>query len=137
MIDSYIDYIVRHSIGRNYDTLEVLSEDIGCRLRPICSPAAEIINTAEVFTVNPVGTVCVRSRQAGDSIRLSGGTKSLKKLFIDLKIPAARRSSIPVVCDDAGILGVYGIGVNLDRAATSLPATQIQLEFINDSNGCK
>ena len=125
------------TIGRNYDTLEVLSEDIGCRLRPICSPAAEIINTAEVFTVNPVGTVCVRSRQAGDSIRLSGGTKSLKKLFIDLKIPAARRSSIPVVCDDAGILGVYGIGVNLDRAATSLPATHIQLEFINDSNGCK
>ena len=30
--------------------------------------------------------------------------------------------------NDAGIIGVYGIGVNLDRAATALPATQIRLQ---------
>ena len=67
-------------------------------------------------------------------MRLSGGTKSLKKLFIDRKIPASRRSRIPVVCDDAGIIGVVGIGVNLDRAARELPATQIRFENINSSN---
>jgi tRNA(Ile)-lysidine synthase len=61
-------------------------------------------------------------------MRLSGGSKSLKKLFIDRKIPAAQRQSIPVVCDDAGIIGVYGIGVNLDRAAQTLPATRIEIE---------
>ena len=32
-----------------------------------------------------------------------------------------------------GIIGVYGIGVNLDRAATSLPATQIKIQEINNS----
>jgi tRNA(Ile)-lysidine synthetase-like protein len=68
----------------------------------------------------------VRSRRSGDSIRLSGGTKSLKKLFIDLKIPAARRASVPVLYDDFGILAIPGIGVNLDRAARTLPATRIE-----------
>ena len=122
------------TIGRNYDTLEVLTGQAMPALRPVCMPAAEIVNTPEVFTVSPVGTVRIRSRRSGDAMRLSGGTKSLKKLFIDRKIPAAQRDAVPVVCDDAGILGVYGIGVNLDRAVTTLPATQIRFEFVNNSD---
>ena len=43
--------------------------------------------------------------------------KTLKKLMIDRKIPLDRRSLLPVAADAHGILGVYGIGVNLDRAA--------------------
>lgn len=125
------------TICRNYDTLEVLAKLTGHGLQLICTPAQEIVNTTEIFTVHPVGVIRIRSRQAGDSIRLSGGTKSLKKLFIDRKIPASRRDSIPVVCDDAGILGVYGIGVNLDRAATALPAVQIQFEEEKNSNCCE
>ena len=121
-------------IARNYDTLEVLTASTQMNLQIICTPADEVINTPEVFTVRTVGTVRIRSRQTGDSMRLSGGTKSLKKLFIDRKIPASRRSRIPVVCDDAGIIGVVGIGVNLDRAARELPATQIRFENINSSN---
>ena len=122
------------TISRNYDTLEVLTAPAQNQLLLICSPADEIINTLDVFTVQPVGTVRIRARQTGDAIRLSGGTKSLKKLFIDRKIPAARRESIPVVCDDAGILGVYGIGVNLDRAAAALPAVQIRFQYIKTSD---
>ena len=121
-------------ITRNYDTLEVLCVQAQRDIKIICTDAEEIINTAEIFTVHPQGTIRIRSRESGDSIRLSGGTKSLKKLFIDRKIPAALRKSIPVVCDDAGILGVYGIGVNLDRAALDLPATQIRFEHINTSD---
>ena len=121
------------TVCRNYDTLEVLVAAQQDHLRIVCSPANELINTAEIFTVNPLGNVYIRSRQSGDSIRLSGGTKSLKKLFIDRKIPQSQRSQIPVVCDDAGIIGVYGIGVNLDRAATSLPAIRIHIQEINNS----
>ena len=121
------------TVCRNYDTLEVLAApQEGC-LQIVCSPAEELINTAEVFTVKSHGNVYIRSRQSGDSIRLNGGTKSLKKLFIDRKIPQSQRNQIPVICDDAGIIGVYGIGVNLDRAATSLPATRIHLQEINNS----
>jgi tRNA(Ile)-lysidine synthase len=81
------------------------------------------------YVLHPQGQLTVRSRKSGDSIRLNGGTKSLKKLFIDRKIPAAQRSRIPVICDEQGILGVYGIGVNQDRMAAQL---QIRFETIEN-----
>ena len=115
-------------IGRKYDILAVVSAKTGSIPYEFsCDAADSIINTADTFTVLPVGDVYIRSRQAGDSIRLSGGTKTLKKLFIDRKIPAAQRDCVPVICDDLGILAVGGIGVNLDRAAKELPAARIRL----------
>lgn len=130
------------TIARKYDRLEKLEEKappdamvLPCPgeatlpgLRVTCMPAAEIINTPDVFTVHPLGDILLRSRQSGDRMRLSGGTKPLKKLYIDRKIPAAQRPHIPVVCDEAGILGVYSIGVNTDRAAQALPAVTIRFE---------
>ena len=115
-------------IGRKYDILAVVPQEPGkIPYRISCEPADAVINTRDTFTVVPVGDVYIRPRQTGDAIRLPGGTKTLKKLFIDRKIPAAQRDSVPVICDDRGILAVGGIGVNLDRAAAKLPATQIQL----------
>ncbi len=117
------------TIGRNYGILEVVPETDAPEVRFTCSPADAILNTSDTFTVVPVGEVFIRSRQSGDTIRLSGGTKSIKKLFIDRKIPASRRDGIPILCDEAGILGIPGIGVNLDRAAKTLPATRIQFHL--------
>ena len=68
----------------------------------------------------------LRSRKSGDAIRLSGGTKQLKKLFIDKKIPASQRMQIPVLSDDAGVLAVCEIGANLDRTAAELPAVTVR-----------
>lgn len=116
------------TVRRNYDRLEKAEEEKNSKWRITCTEAQTIENTDKVFTVRPVGQVVVRSRQGGDKLRLSGGTKSIKKLFIDKKIPAAQRMQIPVIADDAGVLGVYGIGVNLDRAAKKLPAVRITLE---------
>jgi len=93
-----------------------------------CRPAETLENGEDTFTVIPQGPVRVRSRLSGDTIRLPGGTKSLKKLFIDRKIPAHLRDRIPVVVDEAGILGVYGIGPNLDRTAGMLPAVTIRIQ---------
>ena len=117
------------TIGRNYGILERIPESADPSLSFSCREADAIINTTHVFTVSPVGRVYIRSRQSGDTIRLSGGTKSIKKLFIDRKIPASDRSRIPVLSDEAGILGVYGIGVHLDRAAKALPATTIEFHL--------
>ena len=99
-------------------------------LQILCEPASERINTPGAFTVCPVGEIRIRARKSGDSIRLSGGSKSLKKLFIDRKIPAAQRQQIPVVCDDAGVLGVYTIGANWDRTAGETAVT-IRFKNIN------
>ena len=130
------------TIVRCYDSLQVLPDGIPAEpvvlpcpgevefagYRVICEPAETMENTPYGFTVDCAGTITVRCRQAGDTIRLSGGTKSLKKLFIDRKIPADLRKRIPVICDEQGVLGVCGIGVHLDRAATSLPAAVIRFE---------
>lgn len=132
------------TISRRYDQLVALEditpldettlscpccvESAGFRIRVM--EAQALTNTADTFTVNPVGPMNLRARRSGDSLRLSGGTKSLKKLFIDRKIPASERDRIPVFSDESGILGVYGIGVNLDRAADSLPAVMIKIERI-------
>ena len=99
-------------------------------IRITCEPAGELAQSENLLTVCPSGKISIRPRQTGDKIRLSGGIKSLKKLFIDRKIPAADRERIPVVCDETGILGVYSIGVNLDRAAQTLPAVTIRFERI-------
>ena len=130
------------TIARNYDRVEALTEReslektwLPCpgevllpELRVICTPAKEICNGPDAFTVISQGEIYLRSRQSGDEIRLYGGRKSLKKLFIDRKIPAAQRMRIPVVCDEAGILGVYSIGVNLDRSAAGESAVTIRFE---------
>ena len=75
----------------------------------------------EGLLIYPDGPVTIRSRLSGDCIRLSGGTKTLKKLFIDRKIPAAERGQIPVLADSRGVLAVYGFGTNPeDRGKTSV-----------------
>ena len=91
----------------------------------VCAQAKELINTKECFTVCVQGILTVRSRQSGDELRLVGGTKSLKKLYIDRKIPADLRPFIPVLTDEKGVVGVYGIGVDLNHTAADLPAWQI------------
>ena len=96
--------------------------------RVICEPSVEIRNTPDTITVCPSGEMLLRSRKSGDALRLPGGSRSLKKLLIDRKVPASQREKIPVLCDDLGILGVYSIGVNLDRAAESLPAVTVRFE---------
>ena len=76
------------------------------------------------------GKITVRSRREGDKIKLLGhdGTKTLKKLFIERKIPARKRSFIPVIADSKGILAVYGLGMG-DRAIPQSGDMALQLDF--------
>lgn len=58
------------------------------------------------------GKMITRSRKDGDSYRIFARncTKTLKKLFNEAGIAPEQRDSVPVVCDDEGILWVYGFG---------------------------
>ncbi len=84
----------------------------------------------DAYTVYPDGALFLRSRLPGDEIRLSGGSKSVKKLFIDEKIPADQRPWIPLVCDEKGILCVYGFGVNLARQNPGTDGVEIRFERV-------
>lgn len=101
---------------------ETVVKSLGMKI--LCRPAQEIINNDHVFTVVPTGDVVLRSRNPGDEIRLPSGTKSLKKLFIDRKIPASDRPMVPVLADEEGVLAVYDIGVNQKKTPDELPALQ-------------
>ncbi len=87
----------------------------------------------EGWLIYPHGPITVRSRLSGDTIRLPGGTKTLKKLFIDRKIPANIRSRIPVLADGRGVLAVYGFGTNPDLEDKSKPVVRIRIEKITDT----
>ena len=91
-------------------------------------PGSEILQSPYVFSLQVQGQVCLRPRKSGDAMRLPGGTKTLKKLFIDRKIPASVRPHLPVLADEMGVLGVPGIGANLDRVANDLPCMQFIFE---------
>jgi len=138
------------SIGRNYDRLAVIDQTgplesavLACPgvtelpqigLRVICEPAAGQPTGRDAFTVVTAGKPTVRARMTGDAMRFPGGTKTLKKWFIDQKIPASQRNRIPVIADDGGILGVYGGGANLDRLTGQGAPWHIRFETIELSD---
>jgi tRNA(Ile)-lysidine synthase len=114
---------------RNYNTLTVLGQTESFAEQELTCPGVYHLpgiqltvsqnqsreRTITSFAFTPKGKLLLRSRKAGDTIRLLCGTKTLKKLFIDEKIPAAKRDTVPVLADDEGVLAVIGIGGNLDR----------------------
>lgn len=59
--------------------------------------------------------VIVRARRQGDRINMPYGSKSLKKLLIEKKIPASARDAIPVICDKKGILMVGNLAKDSQR----------------------
>lgn len=97
-------------------------------LRIHCRPAVEPVSEPNRFTVCAEGILTARPRQSGDTIRLPGGTKRLKELFIDRKIPASDRNRIAVIADEIGVLGVQGIGPNRDR--TEAPNWELCFEIV-------
>ena len=52
----------------------------------------------------------IRSRKEGDRADIHGGTKTLKKLFNEEKIPPELRDGVAVVADSAGVVWVEGLG---------------------------
>ena len=78
--------------------------------------------------------LCVRSRREGDTLRLNGGTKSLKKRMIDRKISASVRSRIPILADDSGVIWAGQFGFHLDRLSAE-PNCYLVIEPIHSILG--
>lgn len=76
------------------------------------------------------GSLVIRERRPSDGIRLRGRncTKSLKKLFNELKIPPELRDCLPVAADDEGIVWIHGVGVS-ERVAVGSDTVKA-IEFI-------
>lgn len=58
--------------------------------------------------------IVIRNRKDGDRFVPLGmnGSKKLKDFFIDLKVPVKKRTRIPLVCDNKGIIWVVGYRID-------------------------
>ena len=95
-------------IGRQYDEIVKLESRQPLGEYSLACPGRTEIPELGICVVcdgnAAKGNLTLRSRRAGDTIRLSCGTKRVKKLFIDAKIPAMQRERIPVIADESGIV---------------------------------
>ena len=89
-----------------------------------------LVNEPGDWTVCPKGQMVVRSRRSGDELTTKGGTKLLKKRFIDQKLPQWDRDAVPVIADEKGVLAVYGFGTDEKRKTGEI---YVRIEFVNIS----
>lgn len=74
---------------------------------------------------------CVlRKRQTGDKIRLSdkSGSKTLKKLLIEKKVPADKRDKLIVIADKNGVIAVQDIGIDISRKVANGEILEIKIK---------
>ena len=130
------------TLRRNYDRLCVTREQIVLPERKLpregltelpeigLAVRTTIVDGSGEWVICPRGEMVVRSRQSGDHLTTKGGTKSLKKRFIDRKIPQWERSAVPVIADEAGVLAVSGFGTDEARKAGG---PFVRIEFVSIS----
>lgn len=100
--------------------------------------SAGIYNSLTSFLIKRdkiVGKLQVRPRAVGDRLTLQGkpGSRSLKKLLIDQKIPRHLRECLPVIADDSGAIAVYGLGQDISTLpALGEPAVRIEIRKIEE-----
>ena len=90
--------------------------------------------TTFLFHVEQIcGTIAVGSRRKGETIKLFGSnhTKKLKKLFNEQRVPVKKRTQIPVVSDNLGVLAVYGLARS-NRALPILGDKALKLQFMSE-----
>ena len=100
----------------------------------IVDSCPEVYNSLTTFYFH-IGSICgkisVRQRSSGDKIRFSGKsfTTSLKKLFIEKKIPKHMRDGIPVLADEEGPIAVCGFGISaLHMAKPGQQALMVKID---------
>jgi len=119
------DSFIILKLGLKITCKSVVYDDSMCK--------SEINKTFTTFlfkNIDICGKMSVRSRFKGDRIKLKGQncTKTLKKLFIEKRIPVRKRNLIPVISDEEGVLGIYKLGVS-ERASPKPGDTVIMIKF--------
>lgn len=104
-----------------------------CRVAPV---PENFKNTPYRFAIQydkiAAAELCVRRRRTGDRLTLSGGSKTVKRLMIDRKIPRELRDTLPVLTADGQPFAVAGLGARPDLRALHGEALLVTLEKITE-----
>lgn len=80
---------------------------------------------------NIKGKLCIRNRKDGDKIRPLGmkGSKKVKDIFINMKVPVEERAKVPIVCFDSNIAWIVGYKVSEENKITRQTKKVIKITF--------
>ena len=78
------------------------------------------------------GQITLRNRREGDRFlsAKTGITKKVKKLFSEAGFTPYRKSTVPLICDETGVIGMFHFGVK--KGMDVRENTSDVLLFIND-----
>lgn len=91
-----------------------------CRCRGVLCPQWESRRPGAFYLAKSAleEGALLRPRQTGDTLALPGrGTKTIKKLLIDARVPRWEREVLPVLADGRGVAALAGFGPDRSRAA--------------------
>ncbi len=71
----------------------------------------KLYKNTTLFSDKINGDLKARNRLSKDSYKVRGVTKSVKKMFSDIKIPEYERAFYPVLCDNDGVVTSFGMPV--------------------------
>ncbi|GIO24229.1 tRNA lysidine(34) synthetase TilS [Oceanobacillus sp. J11TS1] len=115
---------------------EVLLSD-GTRIESTMVKEAPAENEATfVFPLDSVSLpLHIRARKAGDrmSVRGLNGSKKLKDIFIDAKIPKNLRDNWPIIADDKGVI-LWVVGLKKSETVQNGKGMNIKLKLHRDDN---
>lgn len=92
----------------------------------------KLSTTEKLSFDNIVGSLSVRNRRTGDKIKVNNINKSVKKLFIDKRIPKEYRNIIPIIIDDEGIIYIPFVAV-ADRVKVNKDSKAITINTVFNS----
>lgn len=95
----------------------VISDGSRLILEEKCGKINNLFTTFYVDKDKIYGTLSVRSRRTGDALHTHGGTKTVKKMHIDNKIPKEKRDCMPVITDEKGVVCAFGCGIDVGYEA--------------------
>ena len=78
------------------------------------------------------GRAVWRTRQEGDRISIRGGSRKLKDLFIDEKIPAADRDSIYFLAEGSRAVWIPGLRIGEDYKVTEETERVLKVSLVKD-----
>lgn len=114
----HIDYQVKLPVGEASLPLPETYVKRSDKKRGIVENINKMHLTIHIANDKIEGDLFARNRKEGDTVRMGGMTRSLKKLFQEARLPASLRDRLPLICDEGGIVWIPYVGL-CDRVRKS------------------